>query len=99
MQIHFWEYMQPGYDAIGEAYALTTICFRGSCEAFYAEAPWKHIFTLTFERLKSLLIAGFISCTGTNFLIRANAFGMVSYCQMYLTSANCHQMSLYVEMV
>jgi len=36
MQIHFWEYMQPGYDAIG-----------------------------------------FISCTGTNFLIRANAFGMV----------------------
>ena len=31
--IHFWEYMQPGYDALG-----------------------------------------FISCTGTNFLMRANAF-------------------------
>lgn len=37
MQVHFWEYMQPGYDALG-----------------------------------------FISCTGTNFLMRANAFIDVS---------------------
>ena len=35
--MHFWEYMQPGYDALG-----------------------------------------FISCTGTNFLMRANAFIDVS---------------------
>jgi len=36
--VHFWEYMQPGYDALG-----------------------------------------FISCTGTNFLMRANAFIDVSF--------------------
>ena len=37
--LHFWEYMQPGYDALG-----------------------------------------FISCTGTNFLMRAHAFREVGGC-------------------
>ncbi len=41
--MHFWEYMQPGYDALG-----------------------------------------FISCTGTNFLMRANAFIDVSHASAFL---------------
>ena len=46
--VHFWEYMQPGYDAMG-----------------------------------------FISCTGTNFLVRQGSAAVRHYCIAGYTSRGC----------